>query len=74
MNFPILNQKINKKRLVYLDNAATTQKPIEVINAIREFYEKDNANVHRGLHELSLRSSIQYENAHKSVSTFINTN
>ena len=72
MNFPILNQKINKKRLVYLDNAATTQKPIEVINAIREFYEKDNANVHRGLHELSLRSSIQYENAHKSVAEFIN--
>ena len=72
MNFPILNQKINKKRLVYLDNAATTQKPIEVINAIKEFYEKDNANVHRGLHELSLRSSIQYENAHKSVAEFIN--
>ena len=74
MNFPILNQKINKKRLVYLDNAATTQKPIEVINAIKEFYEKDNANVHRGLHELSLRSSIQYENAHKSVAEFINAN
>ena len=74
MNFSILNQKINKKRLVYLDNAATTQKPIEVINAIKEFYEKDNANVHRGLHELSLRSSIQYENAHKSVAGFINAN
>ena len=74
MNFPILNQKINKKRLVYLDNAATTQKPIEVINAIKEFYEKDNANVHRGLHELSLRSSIQYENAHKSVAEFIHAN
>jgi len=74
MNFPILNQKINKNRLVYLDNAATTQKPIGVITAIKEFYEKDNANVHRGLHELSLRSSIQYEDAHKTVAEFINAN
>ncbi len=74
MNFPILNQKVNKKRLVYLDNAATTQKPIEVINAIKEFYENDNANIHRGLHELSLRSSIQYEDAHKTVADFINAN
>ncbi|MBS3162446.1 cysteine desulfurase [Candidatus Woesearchaeota archaeon] len=74
MNFPILNQKINKNRLVYLDNAATTQKPIEVITAIKEFYEKDNANVHRGLHELSLRSSIQYEDAHKTIAEFINAN
>jgi cysteine desulfurase/selenocysteine lyase len=72
MNFPILKQKINKKRLVYLDNAATTQKPSEVINAVKEFYEKDNANVHRGLHELSLRSSMQYEDAHKIVANFIN--
>lgn len=70
--FPILKQKVNGKRLIYLDNAATSQKPSIVIQAMNDFYEKDNANVHRGLHELSLRSSFAYENAHEIVGNFIN--
>ncbi len=70
-DFPILQQKIHGKRLVYLDNSATTQKPREVIKAIQDYYEKDNANVHRGVHELSMRASIAYENAHKTIAEFI---
>ena len=53
--FPILNREIKGKPLVYLDNAATTQKPQAVIDAIRHYYEHDNSNVHRGVHELTLR-------------------
>ena len=53
-DFPILNQEIHGSPLVYLDNAATTQKPLAVINAIRDYYEHDNANVHRGVHQLSI--------------------
>ena len=52
--FPILNQKINNHPLVYLDSASTTQKPISVINRIKNFYEKENSNVHRGVHKLSV--------------------
>ena len=71
-DFPILKQKVNRKRLIYLDNAATSQKPSQVIQAMNDFYEKDNANVHRGLHELSMRSSFAYEKAHEIVGNFIN--
>lgn len=53
-DFPILFQEVNDEPLVYLDNAATTQKPIAVIEAIKKYYEQDNANVHRGVHTLSL--------------------
>lgn len=70
-DFPILNQRIKGKPLVYLDNSATTQKPKQVIQALTDYYEKDNANVHRGVHELSMRASIAYENAHKTVAEFI---
>jgi len=70
-DFPILNQKVNGKRLVYLDNSATTQKPRAVIQAITGYYENDNANVHRGVHELSMRASIAYEKAHEVVADFI---
>ncbi|MSR86136.1 cysteine desulfurase [Candidatus Woesearchaeota archaeon] len=70
-DFPILKQRIKGKPLVYLDNSATTQKPKAVIQAITDYYEKDNANVHRGVHELSMRASIAYENAHKRVAEFI---
>ena len=52
-DFPILKQKINGKPLVYLDNAATTQKPVQVIERIRQYYETENSNVHRGVHHLS---------------------
>ena len=70
-DFPILKQKVHGKALVYLDNSATTQKPKAVIQAMTEYYEKDNANVHRGVHELSMRASIAYEQAHEKVADFI---
>ena len=56
-DFPVLKQRIHGKPLVYLDNAATSQKPQPVIDAIRKFYEVDCANIHRGVHELSQRST-----------------
>ena len=70
-DFPILSRKINGKRLIYFDNTATSQKPIQVINAIKEFYEKHNANIHRGLHTLSQEASELYEEAHDEVASFI---
>ncbi|HIH15494.1 MAG: Cysteine desulfurase [archaeon GW2011_AR17] len=71
-DFPILKQKIHGKELIYLDNSATTQKPKQVIQALKDYYERDNANVHRGVHELSMRASMAYENAHQVVADFIN--
>lgn len=73
-DFPILNQKINEYDLVYFDNAATTQKPKPVINAITQFYEQDNSNVHRGVHALSVRATEMYEAARAKVRRFINAN
>ncbi len=71
-DFPVFERVIDGKRIVYLDNAATSQKPKQVIEAIREFYEKYNANVHRGLHTLSQEASEAYEKAHEVVAHFIN--
>jgi cysteine desulfurase / selenocysteine lyase len=71
-DFPILHQTVNGHPLVYLDNAATTQKPIEVLDALRRYYEHDNANVHRGVHELSNRASAAYEAARQRVAQFVN--
>lgn len=71
-DFPILKRKINDHPLIYLDNAATTQKPKQVIEAIKEYYENHNANVHRAIHTLSQESSELYENAHEEVAKFIN--
>ena len=56
-DFPILDQQVQEHPLIYFDNAATTQKPHAVIEALRFYYERDNANVHRGLHELSARAT-----------------
>lgn len=70
-NFPILQQKIHDKPLVYLDNAATTQKPLSVINAISEYYLQQNANVHRGVHQLSEQATFAFENARKTIQQFI---
>ena len=70
--FPILKVKINNQPLVYLDNAATSQKPKMVVKAIEDFYFKHNANVHRGLHTLSEDASEMYEDARKTVAKFIN--
>ena len=69
-DFPILDQKVHGQPLIYFDNAATTQKPRAVIEALRHYYEQDNANVHRGLHELSSRATEAYESA-KRVAEFI---
>ncbi len=71
-DFPILNQKINGNPLVYLDNAATTQKPLPVIQRISDYYLKENSNVHRGVHHLSQVATEAYENARKYVADFIN--
>jgi cysteine desulfurase/selenocysteine lyase len=70
--FPILDQQVNGHPLVYLDNAATTHKPRAVIGALDRFYEKDNSNVHRGLHALSMRATDDYEGARLRVAKFIN--
>lgn len=70
--FPILNQKINGHDLVYFDNAATTQKPKAVIDAMAHYYEHDNSNVHRGVHALSVRATELYEAARITIQRFIN--
>jgi len=71
-DFPILSQKIHGKPLVYLDNAATTQKPQAVIDAMVRSYAEDNANIHRGVHLLSERATRAYEEARVKVQTFLN--
>ena len=71
-DFPILDREINGYKLIYFDNAATSQKPRQVIDVMKEFYEKYNANIHRGVHTLSQEASELYENAHKEVANFIN--
>ncbi len=70
-DFPCLKRKIRGKDLIYFDNAATTQRPKQVIEAIKEFYENYNANVHRGVHTLSYEASVKYEEAHQKVAEFI---
>ena len=70
-DFPILHQEVHGKPLVYLDNAATTQKPRSVIDALVHYYEHDNANVHRGVHELSQRATNDYEDARVAVQNFL---
>ena len=70
-DFKILNQKVNDEPLVYLDNAATTQKPQQVLDVLRNYYEHDNANVHRGVHTLAERATADYEAAREKVRKFI---
>lgn len=71
-DFPTLRQSVNGKPLVYLDNGATAQKPQLVINRIKDYYEKENANIHRGVHTLSQEATEAYEQARKSIQKFIN--
>ena len=71
-DFPILDQQVHGKSLIYFDNAATSQKPRAVIDALVQYYEHDNANVHRGIHELSNRSTIAFEAARARAAKFIN--
>ncbi|MFM0776443.1 cysteine desulfurase [Streptococcus suis] len=70
-DFPILDQVVNDEPLVYLDNAATTQKPQQVLDVLADYYQKDNANVHRGVHTLSERATARYEAARQKVADFI---
>jgi cysteine desulfurase/selenocysteine lyase len=71
--FPILDQQMNGHPLVYLDSAATSQKPIQVIEAMKHYYEFDNSNVHRGVHSLGTRATEAYEGAREKLSRFINS-
>ena len=73
-DFPALHQEVNGKPLVYLDNAATTQKPRTVIDAVRSFYENDCSNVHRGVHLLSQRATVAYENARTTIRNHLGAN
>ncbi|WP_311766574.1 cysteine desulfurase [Streptococcus suis] len=70
-DFPILDQVVNDESLVYLDNAATTQKPQQVLDVLADYYQKDNANVHRGVHTLSERATARYEAARQKMADFI---
>jgi|TARA_B110000263_G_scaffold171498_1_gene149467 cysteine desulfurase/selenocysteine lyase len=70
-DFPILEQEINGKKLVYLDSAATTQKPTEVINSLNNYYSNNNSNIHRGVHTLSQRATKDYEQSREIITKFI---
>ncbi|HVI48942.1 MAG TPA: family 2A encapsulin nanocompartment cargo protein cysteine desulfurase [Chitinophaga sp.] len=71
-DFPILQEHVNGKRLIWLDNAATTQKPIHVIDRISHFYKHENSNIHRAAHELAARATDAYEDAREKVRAFLN--
>src|SRR5699024_6634857 len=70
-DFMILNQLVNEEPLVYLDNAATSQKPTTVLAALEQYYRQNNANVHRGVHTLAERATAQYETARQKAQHFI---
>ncbi|GIS78754.1 MAG: cysteine desulfurase [Gammaproteobacteria bacterium] len=72
--FPTLEQAVNGRPLVYLDNAATSQKPKVVLDALRAYYEDDNSNVHRGIHELSRRATVAYEESRAKVASWVGAN
>ncbi|CCH68430.1 Cysteine desulfurase [Richelia intracellularis HH01] len=71
-DFPLLHQEVNGKPLIYLDSAATSQKPQVVINALQDYYQQYNSNVHRGAHTLSCKATDAYEIARDKVAKFIN--
>ena len=70
--FPILHQKVHGHPLIYFDNAATSQKPLKVINAISEYYFQENSNIHRGAHYLSNQATEKYEKSREAVRRLIN--
>ena len=70
-DFPILKQRVHNKPLIYLDNSATSQKPKAVIDAITQYYQEYNSNIHRGVHKLSEQATLKYEEAHRKVAAFI---
>jgi len=71
-DFPILNEQVNGKQLVYLDNAATTQKPRLVLDALSGYYEHYNANIHRGIHSLAEKATAAFEQSRRRLQTFLN--
>jgi cysteine desulfurase/selenocysteine lyase len=71
-DFPILHQQVNGKPLIYFDNAATSQKPLSVLNTLQDYYQQYNANVHRGVHTLSAKATDAYEKARDKVAQFVN--
>lgn len=71
--FPVLHQQVNGKPLIYFDNAATNQKPAQVIKALTDYYQKDNANIHRGIHTLAERATKAYEATRHAMQAFINS-
>ncbi|MEN8152553.1 MAG: cysteine desulfurase [Acidobacteriota bacterium] len=71
-DFPILNQRVNNKRLVYFDNAATSQTPSQVTESIKQYYDQKNSNIHRGVHTLSNLATTEYENSREIIKRFIN--
>ena len=72
-DFPLLNKNLNSnEQIIYLDHAATTQKPIQVLKKIDEYYKNFNANVHRGAHQLSAKATEEFENARYLISKYIN--
>src|SRR5438045_9613625 len=71
-DFPILREQAHGHPLIYFDSAATSQKPRPVIDALRHYYEHENANVHRGLHELSSRATEAYEGSRQRVASYLN--
>ncbi|MCB0718335.1 MAG: aminotransferase class V-fold PLP-dependent enzyme, partial [Bacteroidetes bacterium] len=70
-NFPILGEEVNGHRLAYLDNAATTQKPIQVVERVARYYRAENSNVHRGVHSLSQRATDAFESVRERVRQYI---
>lgn len=73
-DFPILHQEVNGKPLIYFDNAATSQKPKSVIDALTHYYNTDNSNIHRGIHTLAERATTAFEDTRKAVAKFLNSN
>ena len=71
-DFPLLQQTSRNRPLVYLDNAATTQKPQSVLDSMDDFYRRSNANVHRAAHEIAARATVQLEQARSSIKQFLN--
>lgn len=71
-DFPVLNQDVNGRPLVYFDNAATNQKPLSVVNALTDYYEGYNANIHRGIHTLAERATAAFEASRRAIQTFLN--
>src|SRR5690554_5666805 len=69
--FPILEEKVHGKPLVYFDNGAITQKPLSVIHRLSDYYTKENANIHRGVHTLSQKATTAYENARNTIQKYI---